>query len=168
MTDHGCDAKTSFDPANVVASDVVDIEAPASLVWEILTDLDNYGEWNPFCVRARSTLEIGAPVYMSMVNYPNPGALMQGCEYICAIEPERRLAWEARWHEDWPYPARRDQVIEPLPNGHCRYWSTDAFLGEGGIHVMRFCGPWVKRAFDDTARALKARAEALYAERLVR
>jgi len=31
---------------------------------------------------------------------------------------------------------------------------------------MRFCGPWVKRAFDDTANALKARAEALHAQRL--
>ena len=27
---------------------------------------------------------------------------------------------------------------------------------------MRFAGPWVKLAFDDTAHALKARAEALY------
>jgi len=28
---------------------------------------------------------------------------------------------------------------------------------------MRFAGPWVKQAFDDTAHALKARAEQLYA-----
>lgn len=96
------------------------------------------------------------------------GALLQGCEYICELQPERRLAWEARWHENWPYAARRDQFIEPMANGHCRYWSTDAFLGENGVHVMRFCGPWVKRAFDDTAHALKARAEALHAERIGR
>jgi hypothetical protein len=32
--------------------------------------------------------------------------------------------------------------------------------------VFRFAGPWVKRGFDDTARALKARAEALYAAEL--
>jgi hypothetical protein len=30
---------------------------------------------------------------------------------------------------------------------------------------MRFAGPWVTRAFNDTAKALKARAEALYAAR---
>jgi hypothetical protein len=29
--------------------------------------------------------------------------------------------------------------------------------------VFRFAGPWVKRAFDDSGRALKARAEELYA-----
>jgi hypothetical protein len=27
---------------------------------------------------------------------------------------------------------------------------------------MRFCGPWVTRAFNDTAKALKARAEAMH------
>jgi hypothetical protein len=32
-------------------------------------------------------------------------------------------------------------------------------LGPHGIHVMRFAGPWVKRAFDDTAHALKAYVE---------
>ena len=162
------DQKTSYDTANVVTSETVVIEASLTLVWEILTDLDRYGEWNPFCVKASSTMEMGAPVYMSLVNYPNPGGLLQGCEYICAWEPERRLAWEARWHEDWPYAARRDQFIEPGADGHCRYWSTDAFLGENGVHVMRFCGPWVKRAFDDTAYALKARAEAMHAERMGR
>jgi hypothetical protein len=162
------DAKTRYDPANVVTSEKVIIEASPSLVWEILTDLDRYGEWNPFCVSASSTLKMGAPVHMSLVNYPNPGSLLQGCEYIFALEPERQLSWEARWHEDWPYAARRDQFIEPVDGGHCRYWSTDAFLGENGVHVMRFCGPWVKRAFDDTAHALKARAETLHVQRLGR
>ena len=72
---------------------------------------------------------------------------------------------EAPWLAEWPYPARRDQVIETLGPDRCRYYSTDAFLGETGIHVMRFAGSWVKRGFDDTARALKARAEELYAAR---
>ena len=168
MTQTAVDQRTSFDPANVVTSEVVLIVAAPSIVWEILTDLSRYGEWNPFCVKASSTLEMGAPVHMSLVNYPNPGALLQGVEYVCAVEPERRLAWEAHWHESWPYAARRDQYVEPVGVGHCRYWSTDAFLGETGVHVMRFCGPWVKRAFDDTAYALKARAEALHAERIGR
>jgi hypothetical protein len=30
---------------------------------------------------------------------------------------------------------------------------------------MRFCGPWVTRAFNDTAKALKLRAEAMHGAR---
>jgi hypothetical protein len=154
------DPKTYHDDANVVRSEIFEIEASAAIVWSILTDLDRYGEWNPFCVNARSTLKLGDPVHMTLANYTMPGTLVANVEYVCAVEPERLLSWEAYWTEAWPYPARRDQTIESIGADRCLYRSTDAFLGETGIHVMRFCGPWVKRSFDDTGRALKARAEA--------
>lgn len=166
MSDAPFDPFTVHDNATLVASDPVEIDAPASVVWEILTDMPSYGAWNPFCVRAESTLEMGAPVTMSLVDYTGGGQLAPNTEYVCAFEPERLLSWELRDNPAWPYPARRDQIIEALGPERCRYLSTDAFLGPNGIHVMRFCGTWVKRAFDDTAKALKTRAEAIHAERI--
>ncbi|MFN3469149.1 MAG: SRPBCC domain-containing protein [Novosphingobium sp.] len=158
------DPVSGFDPAAVTVSETVDIAAPARVVWAVLVDMPRYNEWNPFCVRAVSTLEMGAAVDMTLVNYAVPGSLVPNCEYICALEPERMISWEMIHSQAWPYPARRDQVIEPTGEASCRYFSTDAFLGANGIHVFRFAGPWVKRAFDDSARALKARAEMLYAQ----
>ena len=152
-----------FDPDAVVVSETVDIAAPANIVWTILTDLPRYNEWNPFCMRAVSTLDIGAPVDMMLLNYVEPGRLVPNREYVCAFEPGKRLSWELPHVDEWPYPARRDQIIETTGLQSCRYHSTDAFFGINGIHVMRFAGPWVKRGFDDTARALKARAEAMHA-----
>lgn len=160
------DPRTRFDPDAVVRSVRVEIEAPASIVWEVLTDLLRYGEWNPFCFEALSTLEMGAPVHMKLNSYTDPGEVLPNCEYVCALEPEKLLAWELPWSDAWPYPARRDQIIETLGANRCAYVSTDAFLGDNGIHVMRFAGGWVKRAFDDTAVALKARAESIARARL--
>jgi uncharacterized protein YndB with AHSA1/START domain len=37
----------------------VDIKASASRVWDILTHLDRYGEWNPFVTEASGTLRRG-------------------------------------------------------------------------------------------------------------
>ena len=159
------DSTPPFDPANVVVSEKVEIDAPASVVWEVLTDLPRYGEWNPFCPAMESTLEMGAPVKMRLNSYVEPGTMVDNVEYVCAFEPERRLSWELPYMEVWPYPARRDQMIEPLGDERCRYHSTDVFYGDNGVHVMRFAGPWVKRAFDDTARALKQRAETIHAFR---
>ena len=158
------DPVSGFDPDAVTVSETVEIAAPARVVWQVLTDMPNYNEWNPFCVRAESTLEMGAAVTMKLVNYAAPGSLVPNCEFICAFDPERMISWEMIHSDAWPYPARRDQVIEPTGPASCRYFSTDAFLGANGIHVFRFAGPWVKRAFDDSARALKARAEELYAQ----
>lgn len=161
----GEDPRTWFNPDAVVRSERVEIDAPAALIWEILTDLPRYGEWNPFCIAAESTLEMGAPVHMTLKSYTEPNATFPNCEYVCAFEPEKLLSWQLPYDDAWPYPARRDQIIEALGPARCAYHSTDAFLGDTGIHVMRFCGPWVKRAFDDTAQALKARAEAIHARR---
>jgi hypothetical protein len=157
------DPIAGFDPNAVTVSETVEIEAPARVVWDILCDMPRYNEWNPFCIRAVSTLEMGAAVDMTLLNYAAPGGLVPNLEYICGFEPEKLLSWEMKWTEAWPYAARRDQIIEATSPNTCRYHSTDAFFGESGIHVFRCAGPWVKRAFDDSARALKARAEMIHA-----
>ena len=104
------DPHEGFDPDAVTVSDVVDIAAPAQQVWDILCDMPRYGEWNPFCVRAESTLEMGAPVHMTLVNYAVPGTLIPNCEYICAFEPGHLISWEMKHSAAWPYAARRDQL----------------------------------------------------------
>ena len=150
-----------YDPATTVYSEKFTIEAPASIVWDILVDMDRYGEWNPLCIKADSTLEMGAPVNMVLNNYTNPGETVPNCEYVCAVVPERLLSWELPV-EKFEYAARRDQVIEALGPERCLYYSMDAFLGEAARHVMYFAGGWVKRAFDDSGKALKERAEAFH------
>ena len=153
--------KLAFDPDAVVVSQSVIIDASAEKVWKVLVDFGRYGEWNPFCVAAEGTLALGEPLKMTLKNYLEPGGFFDNTEFFCAIDAPTLISWEAPWVDEWPYPARRDQIIEPLSTDQCRYHSTDAFLGPHGIHVMRFAGPWVKRAFDDTAFALKAYVEAM-------
>ncbi len=40
----------------------LEINAPAEVVWEVITDLARYPEWNPFCVECSSTMQPGDPV----------------------------------------------------------------------------------------------------------
>lgn len=40
----------------------VDIAAPASTVWRVLSDTDSYGRWNPFIQSLSGRLEPGARV----------------------------------------------------------------------------------------------------------
>ena len=104
---------------------------------------------------------MGAPVNMKLKSYITPDEFFDNCEFICAFEPEKMISWELPYSDEWPYPARRDQIIESLGPEKCSTIHR-CLSGDNGIHVMRFAGPWVKLAFDDTAHALKAHAEALY------
>ncbi|WP_280314638.1 SRPBCC family protein, partial [Nocardia abscessus] len=45
-------------------SRAVDIDAPADLVWQVITDFPRYGEWNPFVPECRSSLVPGEPIDM--------------------------------------------------------------------------------------------------------
>lgn len=151
-----------YDPTTLVRSITVEIEAPSSVVWNVLTDLDNYGRWNPFCLSAKSTLAMGAAVEMVLAGqYSGENGTFVNTEYVCAFVPERLLSWELRATTESPYAARRDQFIEAVGDSRCRYYSTDAFLGRHAKQIMAETGDWVKRAFDDTALALKQYSESI-------
>jgi len=151
-----------YDPQTLVRSITVEIDAPSDVVWAVLVDLGRYPLWSPFCLRAVSTLQIGSPVEMMLTDYARGEGTFTNIEYVCAIVPGRLLSWELVATEESPYAARRDQVIEPVDANRCRYYSTDAFLGDHAHDIMNETGHWVKRAFDDTALALKQRSEQVF------
>ncbi|MCK0508139.1 SRPBCC domain-containing protein [Aromatoleum anaerobium] len=149
---------------NIVTSITVEIDVPAALVWEVLTDLPNYATWNSFCPGIESTLRIGDPVRMQ-VRVPGTDRTEPVHEYLVAFEPEQLLSWE-----QYPVPenkdaARRDQYIQALGPNRCSYFTTDIFLGVNADKIMAEHGAWVKEGFDNVARDLKRYAEALYTRR---
>src|SRR5476651_2401618 len=81
------DPKTGYNPDHVARSIRIEIDAPASVVWDVLVDLPKYGEWNPFCVKCISTLEMGAPVVMTIAMPWDPSEQATMTEYLCAFEP---------------------------------------------------------------------------------
>lgn len=150
---------------NIVTSKVVDIDAPASVVWQVLTDLPRYREWNPFTVRVESTLQIGDPVDLYIPIPDQPGQEMCVREWLVASEPDRLLSWEQRTTAENKDCARRDQYVEAVDAGHSRYYTTDIFLGLNQDTLMDAFGPWVKASFDGVADGVKRQAEALHGAR---
>lgn len=136
----------------------IEIDASPESVFDILSDLDRYPEWNPFTPSIESTLEIGAPVRMR-VRLLEGKRLFRQVEYVTACERPRRLCWGA----DIPFRrivrADRCQTLEPLENERTRYICTDEISGWLTPIVMRFFGAAMQRGFEDCARALKQRAE---------
>lgn len=52
------------------------IAASQQTVWEVISDLQSYGEWNPFVVACESSLQVGSPIVMR-VNLLPPFPLRQ-------------------------------------------------------------------------------------------
>src|SRR4051795_7694768 len=53
------------DPVTAEVRTFVDIDATAERVWEVLTDLRAYAEWNPFITEAEGTIAAGERLSVS-------------------------------------------------------------------------------------------------------
>ncbi len=140
---------------HVIRSDAVDIEAPIERVWEVLTDFERYGEWNPFTTRVDANLEVGASVSLHVVYGP---FRLRPTARIEIIEPPTLLVWGVTMGASWLLTARREQRLDSLDESRCRYRTTDSLNGVLTPLIVLLYGRAIRRGFNAMAVALKARA----------
>lgn len=140
----------------------VEVNAPAEVVWEVLTDFARYGEWNPFVVEAQCDLRPGGAIAMKVNLTGKPQAQT---ELIQSVEPGLGFSYNMK-----PMPLRalrseRSHRIEPLGAERCRYHSH--FLIEGWLEglVLKMFRAGLERGFAGMTGAIKDRAESLWAQR---
>lgn len=140
----------------LISSDAVEIEAPIERVWEILVDVERYGEWNPFTPQVETDFGIGSRVDLRVAMGP---LKLRQVERIEAVDPPRLLVWSTKMGHPVLLSALREQCLEALGESRCRYVTTDAFAGLLTPLVMLLFGQLVRRGFNDVALGLKAQAE---------
>ena len=147
-----------------VASIATEIAAPATLVWDVLVDLDKYALWNPLNRRVESTLRVGDEVklYISDADLSQAGAVF--VHRLQVLDPPRHIAWG--WTSDGPAEqgvrTRRDQYVEPIGTERCTYYTTDTFMGPGAAPLFDRYAAQIKSSFDAVAQALRTYAEQLH------
>jgi hypothetical protein len=146
---------------HLVSSVVVEIEAPASFVWDVLVDYPRYPEWNPYTVEVSTTLAIGDPIDLTLPNPDGSPGTFVNREYVRVVDPPRHLRYDTGDEIPGVF-AVRDQWISARGEDRCAYHTTDTIAGKYADLVMETSGAWVKNGFDSVAWALKSRAEKLW------
>jgi hypothetical protein len=145
------------------SSDVVEIDAPAQVVWDVVADFATYPEWNPFCVAVDGVFELGAPIVLH-TPHPDQADHLLTQEWISAIAEPSHLQYNTG--DSIPgVHAVRDQWIEDLGDSRSSYCTVDVFHGEYAQLAYDLQGQWVTDGFNALAQALKVRAEKVWAER---
>lgn len=146
------------------------IDAPIEIVWAVMTDVDAYGEWNPFVFRAEcpSPPEPGDPIVLH-VRWSD-GRTARSPERITAVEPPHvvdgaRHATLAYAYEGLPSRLRlvrsvRFQRLSQVDGGPTVYDTVGEFSGP--LVALVGLGR-VADGFRRHAEALKVRAESLAA-----
>jgi hypothetical protein len=72
-------------------SSTIDIDAPPSRVWDVLTDLAAYPEWNPLFPQASGQIAVGQR--LTLATRPTVGRAMTIKPKLLAVQPGAELRW---------------------------------------------------------------------------
>jgi hypothetical protein len=72
-------------------SSAIDIDAPPSQVWAVLTDLAAYPEWNPLFPQASGQIAVGQR--LTLASRPAAGRTMTIRPKLLAVHPGAELRW---------------------------------------------------------------------------
>lgn len=139
-----------------------DMDAPPEVVWEVITDLDRYGQWNPFVHECRSTLKPGDPIHMLV-------------QIGSGTRRQEEVMRDYREGEGFAYCMKpvpfgvlssfRSHKIEALDGGRSRYHSHFELNGWLAPVVRGILGSKLDAGFGGMSRGVRDRAEALARER---
>lgn len=135
----------------------IDIDAPPSAVWAVLTNTGSYSDWNPFIRRLSGDLREGAKLGVRIE--PPGGRAMTFKPTVLKVENERELRWLGRLLLPGLFDGEHIFRIEALADGRTRFTQAERF---SGILVRAFSTTLDKTelGFEQMNTALKAQAEA--------
>jgi len=139
----------------------IDIKAPASVVWAILTDFALYKRWNPYIRAILGRPNNGSALSMTLQR--NGRVAMSTSSLLTHVREPRELRWRRRHLAPGLYTTEHLFRIESLPDGGVRFHQTEQIKG---LFASIFGGGSrraTEESFHAMNHALKARAERLQA-----
>lgn len=134
-----------------------EINAPARRVWQILTALDRYPEWNPQIPRASGTIKEGATVNLRLTLSDRPP--MDVSATIERAQPDALLTWRGHVVAPWLFSGYRKFEIEPLDNDHVRVTHVEDIRGLLAPIFSLVMGSATEKSQHALNEALRFRAE---------
>jgi hypothetical protein len=135
----------------------IDIDATPARVWQILSDLDAYQEWNPFILQADGRAEVGNRLTLRM--QPVGGTARTLRPTVVEAREGERLRWVGRLGVRGILDAEHSFTLYGRDGGGTRLVQEEQFDGLLVPFVARTLERGTLPAFALMNEALKRRAE---------
>ena len=137
------------------------IPAPAHVVWQVLADLERWGEWNPLYPKADGKLRIGAELALTEVLPESEPAEITAT--VVDWVPEEQILWRLSQSRGFLKRLRYFE-IEALSREGCIFANGEDWYGRPARKVPRERRRAMREAFAALGEALSARALASWRE----
>jgi hypothetical protein len=141
-----------------MVSSEIEIAAPAAPVWDVLTNMERYPEWNPFIREITGTLQVGER--LSVRIQPPGGRAMTFRPTVRSFAPERELVWLGHLVIPGLFDGEHRFSIQPLEGDQVRFRQVETFRGLL-VPLTQSMLTRTARGFEAMNRALKERAESV-------
>lgn len=129
------------------------IQAPRQTVWDLLTDIKNYAEWNPTIRSIKGDIAPGGTVRLVSVLNPKRTFALR----VTTMEPPARMVWSDGMPLGLFAAVRTYQLASQ--DGGTVFSMTEEFSGPLSALIVRSI-PDLTDSFDQLADGLKTAAEA--------
>ena len=135
----------------------IEVEASEDRVWDVLTDLPRFPEWNPLIPEARGEVKEGAHLRVC-ISPPGMGRSRYRLRVLTVV-PKREFRWLGRFLVKGLIDGDHRFLIEPRGKHRVRLVQSENFSGAlvpiVGARLLKN----MRRGFDMMNEALKRRAE---------
>ena len=135
---------------------VVEIDAPANSVWQVLTDLNGYGSWNPFITSASGELAAGKQIRVTLKLGDHRLSMRPR---IVGLSPGKRFVWADRSLVPGVINVEHAFELEEIDQSHTRLIQSAHFKGLLVGFLWDRIYPSISGGFRAMNQALKARCE---------
>jgi len=149
-------------PAGLRIEHRVGVQAPAEVIWEVISDLESWSQWNRLYPRASGTIRIGNVLDVTLAL---PGQAEQQIRpTVMEWVPNEQLHWKLTMLGGLVRTIRYFE-IESLAEASSIVSNGEIVGGLMGPRLGKRMARNIYRAFSEMDEALKARAEALWQAR---
>ena len=137
----------------------IDVDAPASLAWTVLSDFAAYPEWNPFILAVDGRAAVGPMRYR--FQFPAHGPRIWTNAVILQADPDRELRWAAHFLSPRVFNGDHHCIISPSSDASFTFHHGEVFTGTTlpvMLPILKRLGP---RVYESLNVAFKARVESL-------
>jgi hypothetical protein len=139
----------------------IEIDAPIDAVWEVLTDLAAYPDWNPFIVSSEGRADVGERLTNRM--HPPGGRAITFKPTVTVVEPGVTFEWLGRMGLPGIFDGRHRFALAASTRGGTRVTQSEQFDGVLVRFMRTSLDTKTVAGFDAMNAALKAHVEATVA-----
>ena len=139
------------------------VQAPAEIVWEVISDFATWKDWNPVHPRMEGEMRIGTPLRFDLV-VAEGGAPVAVEAVVQDWVPYEQLHWRTKRLNGF-VTAIRYLEIENMGPANSTFSNGELFMGPLVRFVSRDERRRLRAAFTRMGEAVRDRAEALWSQR---